>query len=220
VLLPDQTTEDPVLLAWADASRRFDIPHGYVRQLLHGLGQDLRPQPLQTFDEFADYAYGVAGSVALISLQIIGYAGAEAIPYAIKLGVALQLTKALRDISEDWSMGRVYLPREEMGQFGISLANLNDRRVNDRWRAFMRFQIARNRQLYAEAWPGIGLLHPDGRFAALAAIDYSRALLDDIEAHDYDVFGRQAHVSPAASLRRLLALWRQNRHWRSPNHVD
>jgi phytoene synthase len=75
--------------------------------------------------------------------------------------------------------------------------------VDERWRSFMRMQIARNRRLYAEAWPGIALLHRDGRLAVAAAGDLYRAILRDIEMHDYDVFHHRAHrrlgqAAPAA----------------------
>ena len=80
-------------------------------------------------------------------------------------------------------------------------------RVGSRWRAFLRFQIARNRRLYAEALPGIALLGLAGRLAVAAAAELYRAILDDIEAHDGDVFHRRAHVSLWGKLRRLPGIW-------------
>jgi phytoene synthase len=148
--------------------------------------------------------------VGLMSMHIIGFAGNEAIPYAIKLGVALQLTNILRDVGEDWRAGRVYVPLDELVAFGLRQADLERGQVDDRWRALMRFQITRNRRLYAEAWPGIALLSGDGRFAVAAAGELYRAILDDIEAHDYDVFHRRAHVSMWDKARRLPGIW-----WRS-----
>jgi phytoene synthase len=75
----------------------------------------------------------------------------------------------------------------------------------------MRFQIARVRRLYEEAWPGIALLNKDGRFAIAAAGELYRAILDDIEAHDYDVFSRRAHLSAWRKLGRLPGIWWRNR---------
>jgi len=199
-----------MLLAWADTRQRHAIPKRYLEQLLDGVAQDLRPPAVTTFDELAAYAYGVASTVGLMSMCIIGYSGAEAMPYAVKLGVALQLTNILRDVGEDCRAGRVYLPRTELAQFGLSTQDLAAGHIDNRWRAFMRFQIERNRQLYAEAWPGIGRLHPDGRLAVAAAAEIYRAILSDIEAHDYDVFRRRAHVSGAAKLSSLPGIW-----WRS-----
>ncbi len=146
-----------------------------------------------------------------MSMHIIGFAGEQAIPYAIKLGVALQITNILRDIGEDWRTGRVYLPMDELTAYGLTEADLDKGQVDDRWRAFMHFQIERNRRLYAEARPGIALLNRDGRFAVAAASELYSAILNDIEAHDYDVFNRRAHVSAWGKVRKLPGIWWRNR---------
>ena len=140
-------------------------------------------------------------------MHIIGFSGPEAIPYAVRLGVALQLTNILRDVGEDWHADRLYLPQNELAAFGLTEEDIDVGRVDDRWRAFLGFQIARNRRLYAQAMPGIALLHPDGRFAIAAAAGLYRAILEDIEAHDMDVFTRRAHVSQWSKVRRLLGMW-------------
>lgn len=201
---------DRVAAAWADARLRYRIPVRYAEQLIDGVARDLVQRRYRTFDDLAAYSYGVASTVGLMSMHIIGFSGPDAVPYAIKLGVALQLTNILRDVAEDWQAGRVYLPADELAAFELREADLAAGRVDDRWRAFMRFQIERNRRLYAEAWPGIALLHKDGRFAVAAAAGLYRAILDDIEAHDYDTFSRRAHVSGVRKLSTLPGLW-----WRS-----
>jgi phytoene synthase len=203
--------DDLVALAWADAQARYLIPSRYAEQLIEGVERDLHQTRYQTFSELTTYAYGVASTVGLMSMHIIGFSGPEAIPYAVKLGVALQMTNILRDVGEDWEAGRVYLPAEELAAFGLSEADLAAGQVDDRWRAFMHFQIARNRQLYAEAWPGIALLKPDGRFAIAAAARLYQAILADIEAHNYDVFNRRAHLSTWDKLKMLPQIWWQSR---------
>jgi len=94
--------DDSVPLAWADTRTRYGIPREYAEQLLEGVAQDLTKTRYKNFDELAHYCYGVASTVGLMTMHIIGFSGPEAIPYAIKLGVALQLTNILRDIGEDW----------------------------------------------------------------------------------------------------------------------
>ena len=211
VLVPAPPRGDLIAMAWADARLRYQIPQRYAEQLVDGVGRDLCQKRYRTFEEVVTYAYGVASTVGLMSMHIIGFAGEQAIPYAIKLGVALQITNILRDIEEDWCTGRVYLPMDELIAYGLSEADLVRKQVDDRWRAFLRFQIERNRRLYNEARPGIALLHRDGRFAVAAASDLYRAILNDIEAHDYDVFNRRAHVSAWGKLRRLPGIWWRNR---------
>jgi phytoene synthase len=210
-LSSELSKSDLVVTAWVDTRLRYRIPHRYAEQFIQGVARDLDQKRYDTFEDLAAYAYGVASTVGLMSMHIIGFSGGEAIPYAIKLGVALQLTNILRDVREDWRAGRVYLPAEELAEFGLTEADLAAGQMDDRWRAFMRFQIARNRRLYAEAWPGIALLDRDGRLAVAAAGELYRAILGDIEAHDYDVFARRAHVSGWSKLRMLPGIWWRNR---------
>jgi len=200
-------TDDPVALAWSDTLARYRIPSQYAHQLIDGVARDLKVRRYATFDDLAEYAYGVASTVGLMSMHIVGFQGPEAIPYAIKLGVALQLTNILRDVGEDWACGRLYLPQDELRAFGLDEADIAADRVDDRWRSLARFQIDRNRSLYAEAMPGIAMLHPDGRFAIAAAAELYQAILADIEAHDYDVFRRRAHVTARSKISLLPGIW-------------
>jgi phytoene synthase len=147
-------------------------------------------------------------------MHIIGFQDGSALPYAIKLGVALQLTNILRDVGEDWRAGRLYLPLEELAKFGLTEADIVRGHVTDRWRAFMRFQLERTRALYHESEQGIALLDLKGRFAIAAASTLYSAILDDIEAHDYDVFQRRAHIGLWGKSKRLPAIW-----WRSKQHI-
>ncbi|MEZ4616271.1 MAG: squalene/phytoene synthase family protein [Caldilineaceae bacterium] len=210
ILTHHPSSDDPVALAWADARLRYAVPLRYAEQLIEGVTRDLTQNRYDTFAELTAYCYGVASTVGLMSMHIVGYAGNHALPYAIKLGVALQMTNILRDVGADWQIGRLYLPREELAAFGLSEADVARGQVTNAWRDLMRFQIARNRTLYQEAMPGIRLLDADGRFAIAAAAELYQGILTDIETHDFDVFSRRAAVSTFGKLRCLPAIW-----WRS-----
>lgn len=207
VMSPHTCEDDDVCRAWADARARFGIPRGYAKQLIEGCARDVVQTRYRTFDELAEYAYSVASTVGLMAMSVIGFRDESAMPYAIRLGVALQMTNILRDVGEDWRNGRLYLPLDELAQFDLSEADIATGKVTERWRSFMRFQIARNRQLYAESFAGIRLLDADGRFAIAAAAKLYEAILCDIEAHDYDVFTRRAHLSTLGKLSRLPYIW-------------
>lgn len=191
---------NPVLMAWCDTVQQYQIPLCYIEHLLDGIAQDLTVHRYATFEELAHYCYGVASTVGLMSMYIIGFEDPQATLYAIKLGVALQLTNILRDVGEDWQRGRLYLPLEELRVFGLDENDVAAGQVDDRWRAFMRFQIHRTRRLYRESLPGIVLLHPQGQLAVAAAAKFYQAILDDIEAHDYDVFNHRAYVPDTRKL--------------------
>jgi len=210
VLCP-ASTADPIATAYADASARYRIPWLYAEQLIGGVRQDAGQVRYATFDELAGYCYAVASTVGLMAMHIIGFQDARALAYAIKLDVALQLTNILRDVGEDWRIGRVYLPQDELAGFGLSEEDFAAGRVNDAWRDLMRFQIARARQLYDDALPGIALLARDGRFAVTAAAQLYRGILLDIETHDYDVFHRRAYISGLGKISRLPAIWSLSR---------
>ncbi|HQY91033.1 MAG: squalene/phytoene synthase family protein [Caldilinea sp.] len=202
--------DDLVAIAWADARVRFNVPIRYAEQLIDGVARDFQSVRYDTFEELAAYCYGVASTVGLMSMHIIGFSGQDAIPYAIKLGVALQMTNILRDVGEDWRAGRLYLPREELDHFAVTDEMLTARVVTEQWRSFMRFQIERNRRLYDETMPGIAMLNRDGRFAIGASADFYRGILDEIERNDYDNFSKRAFVATPRKMRMLPGIW-----WRS-----
>jgi phytoene synthase len=199
---PWPPVDQPVLVAWDDACLHYDLPFDLVRELLAGVAMDLSVQRYETFAELWVYCYRVASVVGLLSMRIIGYQpGAES--YAIRLGIALQLTNILRDVGEDGQRGRIYLPLEDLRRFKISesevLNGVNDRR----FQALMRFQIERAEALYRASWPGILLLNPDGQLAVAAAALLYRGILGKIVANDFDVFTQRAHLSTGEKLMML-----------------
>ncbi len=198
---------DPVSIAWADTRKKFNIPSKYAHQLLDGVCNDIRVNRYNNFSELAEYCYSVASTVGLMSMYIIGFKDESAIRYAIKLGVALQLTNILRDIAEDYQMGRVYLPQDELRRFGITEKHLRDGINDSKWRSFMKFQIARARIIYEEAWPGIMLLDPSGRLPIAAAATFYKGILTKIEENDYDVFSQRAHLNKWEKLSMVPKLW-------------
>jgi phytoene synthase len=169
--------QNPVLLAWHDTRARYRVPGRLENELLAGVAMDLSIKRYASFADLWLYCYRVASVVGLISMNIIGYADGAA-AYAIKLGVALQLT------------------------------NIMQGRYDGRFRGLMRFQIARARRLYAESLPGIALLPSDSRFGVAAAGIVYRRILDKIEQNNYDVFARRAYVPLSEKLQMLPGIWR------------
>ncbi len=198
---------DLVATAWADTLARYHIPRHYALQLIDGVARDLSQTRYQTFEELATYCYGVASTVGLMSMYIVGFHSRDAVPYAIKLGVALQMTNILRDVGEDYQNGRLYLPREELVYYGIHESDIAQARITDNWRQFMRFQIERTRQLYEESWAGVKMLAREGQLAIGAASVFYQGILDDIERNDYDVFTRRASLNTWQKLNRIPRLW-------------
>lgn len=183
----------PLLHAWHDACATYQLPAALADELLAGVGMDLAIDRYATFSELQLYCYRVASVVGLLAMRIIGYI-AEAEPYAVQLGIALQLTNILRDVGEDAARGRIYLPLEDLERFGVGEVELLRGVRSERFRALMRWEIARAEALYQASWPGIALLHHDGQMAVAAAALMYRAILPKIIANDYDVFNKRACV--------------------------
>jgi phytoene synthase len=199
--------DDLVASAWTDTLIRYHIPRHFALQLIDGVARDLCQSRYQTFDDLATYCYGVASTVGLMSMYIVGFKSHGAVPYAIKLGVALQMTNILRDVGEDYRNGRLYLPREELAFHGIREADIAEGCVTDNWRQFMKFQIDRTRQLYKDSWAGIKILEREGQLAIGAASTLYEGILKDIEDHDYNVFDRRASLSAWEKIAHLPSIW-------------
>lgn len=199
--------DDLIAAAWADTLTRYDIPRHYALQLIDGVARDLFQSRYQTFEELATYCYGVASTVGLMSMHIVGFHSNEALPYAIKLGVALQMTNILRDVGDDYHNGRVYLPRQDLAFYGIRESDLAEGRITENWRHFMKFQIERTRQLYDESWAGVKMLEREAQLAIGAASVFYQGILDEIERNDYDVFTRRASLNALAKVGRIPSLW-------------
>ena len=199
--------ETPVFLALADVARRYAIPEQYFREVLAGVESDLTTDRYRDFAELRQYCYRVAAVVGLICLQIFGYRDARAKDYAIDLGLAMQLTNICRDVKEDWEMGRVYLPQEELAQFGYTEAELAAGICNAAFGELMRFQVRRAREYFARGRELLPYLTPRSRACPAALGGIYGKVLDRIEAADYDVLHRRVQVSTAAKLRVMAQAW-------------
>jgi phytoene synthase len=206
-----QTPRSPVLVAWRDMLVRYHVREELPLELMRGVLMDTYKTRYESWEELRVYCYRVASVVGLMSSEIFGYSAPETLRYAESLGLAMQLTNILRDVAEDFAMGRVYLPGEELRRFGVAEEELGRGAVSENFRALMRFEIARARSLYREAEKGIPLLERDARFTVLLAARLYARILDEIERADFDVFKRRAHLSSAAKLCALPGVWREAR---------
>ncbi|MEW6179459.1 MAG: phytoene/squalene synthase family protein [Chloroflexota bacterium] len=205
--LPPEQQTHAVLLTWALTRQRYGVNLQYERELIDGVCMDVHFKPYATWEELRVYCYRVASTVGLLSMPIIGLARGvtfeQAAPYAIQLGIALQMTNILRDVGEDALRGRVYFPQEDLHRFGLTMQDICNQVYDERFVALMKFEVERARRLYAEALPGIALLSPAARPAVgVAALLYA-AILDEIEALNYNVYKQRAHTT---ALQKILLL--------------
>ncbi len=110
------------------------------------------------------------------------------------MGIALQLTNILRDVGEDASRGRIYIPLEDLAKFNYTEQDFCKQVVDERWRSLMRFEIDRARQFYDKASKGVSYLELDARWPVWSASMLYGQILDVIEHNDYRVFSQRAYV--------------------------
>ena len=204
--LADGAWDAAELAALRDTIRRFGVPEQPFQDLVSGMEMDAAGHRYLSFTDLELYCDRVAGTVGLMLSPVLGTSDARAAAAAVDLGRAMQLTNILRDVREDLERGRVYLPEDELAAFGLSREDLASGVVDDRWRAFMRCQIARARAYYARAANGVQWLTGFGtrRMVTLMGGLYG-GILADIEARGHDVFSARAHVPLATKLRTALA---------------
>lgn len=190
---------DAVLVALADAASRFPIPMGAFDELIDGVEMDLAGRTYQTFDELVTYCRCVAGSVGRLSLGVFGSRDDTVAPlYADQLGIALQQTNILRDIREDLTGGRVYLPRSELDEFGVQLALDERGALADKEGNLARlidFSAERARRWYADGWRLMPLLDRRSAASTGAMSGIYRRLLDRISTDPTAVYAQRMSLS-------------------------
>jgi phytoene synthase len=190
-------SDHPVTRALVATVRRWDIDVTYLDAFLASMRMDLTETGYRTWDDLLGYVYGSAAVIGLEMLPVLGHPGvprAVVEPYARDLGVAFQLANFIRDVGEDLRRGRVYLPAEDLATFGVDRERLARGVVDGPIRRLLAFEIARCRELYRSAAPGIRLLDPTSRDCMRTAFALYGGILDEVERSGYRVLDRRVGV--------------------------
>ena len=201
--LVTRSSPGPVIAAVVDTVISCAIDPECFDRFFTAMAMDLTTSTYETFADLCGYMEGSAAVIGEMMLPVLEPAGPQAREPARALGLAFQLTNFLRDVGEDLDRGRVYLPQADLRRFGVDLQAERTRPPgvpggrpprSDEWKAFLAYEITRNRELYALADEGIAMLPPrSARCVGAARVLYSR-ILERIEHNDYDVFSSRARV--------------------------
>lgn len=192
--------DDPVLVALADAVRRFAIPRAHLEHLLEGVAMDLSVRRYPDFPALKGYCDRVAGAVGLVSLHVFGFDDPAAPAHAEDLGVALQIINIMRDVAEDAARDRIYLPEDEMAAHGVDEAAIRAGLVTGGFRALMRAQAVRARDYLARGERLLPLLDLRARMCVSMLSGLYVEILAAIEARDYDVMHERVSLSTPRKL--------------------
>src|SRR5579864_4850758 len=212
-----QPTDDAILLALTDAQRRYSIPAGLLDELAHGTAMDVEESEAaaqtssaegltiqyKTFEDLRVYCYRVASVVGLVCIHVFGYRDPAAEPLAERCGLAFQLTNIIRDVKEDASLGRVYLPEEDLAKFDLTAADVLNSPDPARLRPVLVLEADRARELYASGQELIPYISEDSQPALWVLVTIYRRLLEKIAEKQYDVFTAKVSLSTWEKLRIL-----------------
>ena len=199
------TPTHPVMLALQPHLAVYNLEQQHLQAIVDGMEMDLDQSRYLDYPALKRYCWHVASVVGILSASIFGVTNPRTLEYAEKLGLAFQLTNIIRDVGEDARKGRIYLPINELQQFGVTAADLLNARHSDKFEALMRFQVARAYEMYDEA---MALLPKEDRRAQrpglmMAAI--YRTVLDEIERDNYHVLTQRISLTP---IRKLWLAWK------------
>ena len=204
-----KATDDPVLMALGDAQKKFKIPPELFEKLVYGTSLDLDIPPAsaeapailcETFEDLKQYCYYVASVVGLVCIKIFGYQDTKAEFLAEDCGLAFQLTNIIRDIKEDASMGRIYIPAEDLVRSNLTAANfassvLQDPAQAQQLRPALEYEAERARKYYESAKWLMELIDEDSRAALWVLVEIYSRLLQKITDRNYDVLTERVRLT-------------------------
>ena len=195
----------PVTQALQPHLAAYNLQEQHLQAIVDGMEMDLDQSRYLDYPGLRKYCWHVAGVVGILSASIFGAGNPQTLEYAEKLGLAFQLTNIIRDVGDDARKGRIYLPVNELQQFGVTAADIMNFRHSDKFEALMKFQADRARAMYDEAF---ALLPKEDRRAQrpglmMAAI--YRTVLDEIERDGFHVLTQRTSLTP---LRKLWLAWK------------
>jgi len=197
--------DHPVMKALQPHIANYGLEEKHVQAIIDGMEMDLDQTRYLDYPSLQRYCWHVASVVGILSASIFGVTNPKTLQYAEKLGLAFQLTNIIRDVGDDARKGRIYLPINELQQFGVTAADLLNARHSDKFEALMRFQTERAHKIYDEAF---ALLPKEDRRTQrpglmMAAI--YRTVLVEIERDDFKVLNQRISLTP---LRKLWLAWK------------
>jgi phytoene synthase len=217
----DNSPQHPISKALQPFITEFQLPENCFQEILNGMAMDLQNVRFATFTELKQYCYRVAGVVGILSAHIFGYQNQKTLTYASDLGIAFQLTNIIRDIFEDMLRDRLYLPMDEMQQFGVSEQDLRARKHSEEFNRLMQYQAERAKKYYRRAFAE---LPQEDRFQQRAGIIMAaiyESLLDEITLDGFRVLEHRIELT---ALRKLWIVWKtkrmenkKHRQWRRQN---
>ncbi len=212
--VPDSTAVTlplhPVAIALVPIVKQFNMAQEHLLEIIDGMEMDLEQARYQDFKSLQLYCYRVASVVGLLSVEIFGYNNRQTLKYAHDLGIAFQLTNIIRDVGEDARRNRIYLPMDEMQQFGVTAADILNARETENFQKLMAFQIERAQRFYDQALAQLPKEDRKSQRVGLIMAAIYRATLNEVESSGCHVLKERVSLTPTYKLWLAFKTWLKN----------
>ena len=191
----------------AEIIHQFKIPIEPFFELIKGMEMDLQKQRYLKFEDLSLYCYRVASTVGLMCIEIFGYKHKSAHEFAVNLGVAMQLTNILRDVKTDAENGRIYLPQEDISNFGYSENQIMKSEYNEHFFNLMEFEANRAKTYFRKANRYLSFEDKQSMFAARTMQHIYFRLLKKIESKKFDIYNENIRIPTTKKLAIAVGVW-------------
>lgn len=202
--------QHPVAIALVPVVKQFNLAQEHLLEIIDGMEMDLAHVRYADFKALQLYCYRVASVVGLLAAEIFGYSDRKTLKYAHDLGIAFQLTNIIRDVGEDARRGRIYLPQDELAQFGVESQAILNAHESDAFQKLMQFQVERAQHFYDQAFQQLPSVdRPSQRTGLIMAAIY-RATLNEVVASGCHVLKERVSLTPLRKLWLAYLTWWRN----------
>ena len=202
--------QHPVALALAPVVRQFNLAQELLLEIIDGMEMDIDQPRYPDFKSLQLYCYRVASVVGLLSAEIFGYSDRHTLKYAHDLGIAFQLTNIIRDVGEDARRNRIYLPMDELQQFGVTATDILGTRETENFQKLMAFQVERAQRYYRQALDHLPAADRKTQRAGLIMAAIYRTTLDEVVASGCHVLKERVSLTPLRKLWLAFRTWFRN----------
>jgi phytoene synthase len=206
----DGKPQHPVAQALVPIVRKFNIAQEHLQEIIDGMEMDLDQPRYSDFKSLQLYCYRVASVVGLLAAEIFGYTDRQTQKYAHDLGIAFQLTNIIRDVGEDARRGRIYLPMDELQQFGVTASDILNANETENFQKLMKFQIERAQRYYQQAIAHLPAVDRKAQQTGLIMAAIYRATLDEVISTGCHVMKERVSLTPMYKLRLAFKAWLKN----------
>jgi len=206
----DGVPQHPVGQALKPLVQQFGLPQEHLQEIIDGMEMDLAQHTYADFKSLQLYCYRVASVVGLLAAEIFGYTDRRTLKYAHDLGLAFQLTNIIRDVGEDARRGRIYLPLDELAQFGVHTRDILDAKETEGFRKLMAFQVERAQHFYGQALAQLPQADRKSQRTGLIMAAIYRATLEEVVASGCHVLRERVSLGGGYKLWLAVKAWWRN----------